>query len=281
MSNINIASSNVLVELNISLWTARKLDKGVSKEVSTSKGATTSAGNYNKHLLAGSDALAKIQKLASEIREYHMRQSLPWSSSGGIRLLPMTQFFDYKQKMDEYEEVFMERVNEFINNYPKIVDAMAYKLGALFNRSEYPSAEDIRSKYKMGCTFMPVPEANHFDTINSEMQKDLKEQYEKAYNDRIQFAMNSAWTRLHDTLTHMLERLQGEDKKIFRDTLVTNALELTGLLSSLNITKDPKLESARQELEKAVVGVDAQDLRENDYLRKHVANKVNEIMELI
>jgi len=281
MSDINIASSNVLVELNISLWTARKLDKGVSKEVSVSKGATTSAGNYNKHLLAGSEALAKIQQHASEIRDYHMRQTLPWSSSGGIRLLPMTQFFDYKQQMDEHQELFQERVNEFINNYPKIVDAMAYKLGALFDRSEYPAADEIRSKYKIGYTFLPVPEVNHFDNINTEMKKDLKEQYEKAYNDRIKFAMDSAWIRLHDTLAHMLERLQGEDKKIFRDTLVTNALELTGLLSSLNITKDPKLESARQELEKAIVGVDAQDLRENDFLRKHVANKVNEIMGLI
>jgi hypothetical protein len=281
MSDINIASSNVLVELNISVWSARKLDKSVSKEIDVNKNTTTKAGNYNKHLLAGSDALAKIQKHASEIRDWHMRQTLPWSSSGGIRLLPMTQFFDYKKQMDEHEELFKERVNKFIGNYPNIVDAMAYKLGQLFDRSEYPIADELQRKFKINYTFLPVPEVNHFDNINNQMRQDLKEQYEKAYNDRVEFAMKSAWTRLHDTVNHMVERLSGEDKKIFRDTLVTNALELTGMLSSLNITKDPKLETARQRLEKIIVGVDAEDLRQSDALRKDVASKVSELMELI
>lgn len=281
MSDINIASSNVLVELNISVWSARKLDKSVSKEIDVNKNTTTKAGNYNKHLLAGSDALAKIQKHASEIRDWHMRQTLPWSSSGGIRLLPMTQFFDYKKQMDEHEELFKERVNKFIGNYPNIVDAMAYKLGQLFDRSEYPVADELQRKFKINYTFLPVPEVNHFDNINNQMRQDLKEQYEKAYNDRVEFAMKSAWTRLHDTVNHMVERLSGEDKKIFRDTLVTNALELTGMLSSLNITKDPKLETARQRLEKIIVGVDAEDLRQSDALRKDVASKVSELMELI
>jgi len=277
----NIASSNVLVELNISVWSARKLDKSVSKEIDVNKGTTTKAGNYNKHLLAGSDALSKIQKHASEIRDWHMRQTLPWSTSGGIRLLPMVQFFDYKQEMDKHEQLFKERVDKFIQDYPNIVNAMAYKLGRLFDRSEYPLAEEIRNRFKISYTFLPVPEKNHFDNINNQMRDELKEQYEKAYNDRVSFAMTSAWDRLHDTVKHMVERLSGEDKKIFRDTLVTNALELTSMLTSLNITKDPKLEQARQSLEKVIVGVDAQDLRDSDSLRKDVAQKVSNIMELI
>ena len=277
----NIASSNVLVELNISVWSARKLDKSVSKEIDVNKGTTTKAGNYNKHLLAGSDALSKIQKHASEIRDWHMRQTLPWSTSGGIRLLPMVQFFDYKQDMDKHEQLFKERVDKFIQDYPNIVNAMAYKLGRLFDRSEYPLAEEIRNRFKISYTFLPVPEKNHFDNINNQMRDELKEQYEKAYNDRVSFAMTSAWDRLHDTVKHMVERLSGEDKKIFRDTLVTNALELTSMLTSLNITKDPKLEQARQSLEKVIVGVDAQDLRDSDSLRKDVAQKVSNIMELI
>ena len=277
----NIASSNVLVELNISVWSARKLDKSVSKEIDVNKGTTTKAGNYNKHLLAGSDALSKIQKHASEIRDWHMRQTLPWSTSGGIRLLPMVQFFDYKQEMDKHEQLFKERVDKFIQDYPNIVNAMAYKLGRLFDRSEYPLAEEIRNRFKISYTFLPVPEKNHFDNINNQMRDELKEQYEKAYNDRVSFAMTSAWDRLHDTVKHMVERLSGEDKKIFRDTLVTNAPELTSMLTSLNITKDPKLEQARQSLEKVIVGVDAQDLRDSDSLRKDVAQKVSNIMELI
>jgi hypothetical protein len=143
---ISIATSAVLIDLNISVWTARKLDKRVSKEIDINKGTTTNAGNYNKHLLAGSDQLEKIQKLATEIRDWHGRYTLPWSD-GGTRLLPMTTFFDYKQRLGEYEQEFTQRVDEFITNYPNIITSMAYKLGQLFDRSEYPEAEDIRNKF--------------------------------------------------------------------------------------------------------------------------------------
>jgi hypothetical protein len=127
---ISIATSAVLIDLNISVWTARKLDKRVSKEIDINKGTTTNAGNYNKHLLAGSDQLEKIQKLATEIRDWHGRYTLPWSD-GGTRLLPMTTFFDYKQRLGEYEQEFTQRVDEFITNYPNIITVMAYKLGQL------------------------------------------------------------------------------------------------------------------------------------------------------
>jgi hypothetical protein len=35
--SISIASSAVLIDLNISVWTARKLDKNVSKEIDVNK----------------------------------------------------------------------------------------------------------------------------------------------------------------------------------------------------------------------------------------------------
>ncbi len=45
------SSSAMLVQLSISQWTARKLDKKVSAEVADAKRAAKGAGNYNKKLL--------------------------------------------------------------------------------------------------------------------------------------------------------------------------------------------------------------------------------------
>jgi hypothetical protein len=257
---ISIATSAVLIDLNISVWTARKLDKRVSKEIDINKGTTTNAGNYNKHLLAGSDQLEKIQKLATEIRDWHGRYTLPWSD-GGTRLLPMTTFFDYKQRLGE---------------------VMAYKLGQLFDRTEYPEAEDIRNKFRLRYTIMPVPEANDFRVdIAEDIRSEMEREYKQAYTSRVETAMNDAWSRLHTTLEHMVERLSGNDKKIFRDSLVDNAMELTSLLTKLNVTNDPKLEDARKELEKSLVGVTPEDLRESPVLRQIVVDKVSQIMETI
>jgi hypothetical protein len=279
--SISIASSAVLIDLNISVWTARKLDKNVSKEIDINKNTTIKAGNYNKHILAGSDQLDAITKLANEIRDWHGRQTLPWSDTG-TRLLPMTNFFDYKQQLGIYEAEFKSRINTFIQQYPNIIQGMAFKLGKLFDRGEYPDADKIANKFNLRYTIMPVPETNDFRVdIADDIRNEMQQEYQKAYEGRVEAAMSDAWSRLHTTLEHMIDRLSGEEKKIFRDSLVDNALELTNLLTRLNVTNDPKLESARRSLEQSLVGVTADELRVSPGARQEILNKVNQIMENI
>lgn len=278
---VSIASSAVLIDLNISLWTARRLDKNVSKEIDITKRTTTKAGNYNKHILAGSNHLEAITKLAGEIREWHTRQTLPWSDTG-TRLLPMNNFFDYKERLGEYELEFQSRVDTFIAEYPNIITVMAYRLGQLFDRSEYPEAHKIATKFNMKYTIMPVPEVNDFRIdVEDAIRDEMRAEYEKAYGSRVETAMQDAWSRLHVTLEHMIDRLSGDDKKIFRNSLIENALELTSLLTKLNVTKDPKLEEARKALEKSLVGVTPDELRKSVGARDEVLARVTEIMDLI
>jgi hypothetical protein len=191
----------------------------------------------------------------------------------------MTNFFDYKHQLGIYEAEFKSRINTFIQQYPNIILGMAFKLGKLFDRNEYPDADKIANKFNLRYTIMPVPETNDFrvniaDDIRDEMQKE----YQKAYEGRVEAAMSDAWSRLHNTLEHMVDRLSGEEKKIFRDSLVDNALELTSLLTKLNVTNDPKLEQARRSLEQSLVGVTADELRSSPGARQEILNKVNQIM---
>jgi hypothetical protein len=94
--------------------------------------------------------------------------------------------------------------------------------------------------------------------------------------------MKDAWTRLHDTLKHLSDRMDytDENKKKFWDSTITNATELCGLLTSLNVTNDPKLEEARQKLEKALAGVEPEDIRESEAIRSNVKSKVDEILNM-
>jgi hypothetical protein len=79
----------------------------------------------------------------------------------------------------------------------------------------------------------------------------------------------------------MVDRLSGDDKKIFRNSLVDNALELTNLLTRLNVTKDPKLEQARQALEQSLVGVQQMTYEIAKVQDKKFYLQVNQIMESI
>ena len=92
---------------------------------------------------------------------------------------------------------------------------------------------------------------------------------------------NEAFESKNSKAKGMIDRLSGDEKKIFRNSLVDNALELTNLLTRLNVTKDPKLEQARQSLEQTLVGVTADELRDSQGARQEILARVNQIMETI
>ena len=286
-----IQNSAMLVELNISAWTGRKMDKKVSDEIDVSKGTRAKGGNYHKHLLAGTAKLEEVQKIVNAVRVWHYEQTLPWSDSGS-RLLPMKNFFEYKRILNGYEQKFTRVVAEFIAEYPTLVSAAAFQLGDLFDRGEYPDADNVERKFKFGYVFMPVPEVNDFriEATDAAMTE-LKDQYEKHFNTKMNAAVKDIWERLHTTLTHMSVKLSDAESprvlkdgtevkvQVFRDSLVENAVELCGLLTKLNVTDDPELERARQELERAIVDVSPKELRENDHVRIDVKKRVDEILK--
>jgi len=277
-----IQDKSVLVDLNLSVWTGKKQDRKVSQEIDQAKNTKTKAGNYSKHLLAGTDKLDTVTKMAANLRNWHYAQTLPWSDSGS-RLLPMKNFFEYKQTLSYHEQEFNTAVEEFLKEYPNLVSAAAFQLGDLFDREEYPTADELRSKFKFRYVFLPVANTEDFRIqVGEESNRELQEQYEKFYTDKLNAAMKETWDRLHQTLTKMSERLtdaeEGE-KKIFRDSMFTNAMELCEMLTRLNVTDDPKLEQARKQLEKAIAGVDAKDVREDEGLRKDIKSKVDDILK--
>ena len=271
----------VLVELNISTWAARKLDKVASKEVKLSKGAhSDDAARVNKNLLAGMNNLKKVTDFVAIKRNEFYEMTLPWSNSGQ-RLTPMTQFFELKQWVNECEVTFVTLVTEFLRDYPNLISAQAFQLGALFDRNEFPSVNDIKDKFRFKVTFLPLPTTGDFriDATN-EIVDDMKKEYEAMFNERVASVNQDLWTRLHDTLKHMSDRLGYDDDgkaRIFRDTMVDNAVDLCDMLKRLNVTNDPKLEKARAGLESALLGVDASEIR-RDGARDEVKLKVDGVI---
>jgi hypothetical protein len=277
-----IGSNAMLVDLNMSTWTGRKLDKKVSDEIDVSKGTKAKAGNYNKKLLAGSDKLEQIQKVITAVRTWHYQQTLPWSD-GGSRLLPMANFFDYKQTLNNFEKQFYDAVDSFIVEYPQLVSSSAFTLGGMFDRNEYPSADNLRNKFDFKYVFIPVPDKGDFRIdVEQQAKAELQQQYEQYFQGKLNTAMKESWDRLHTVLTHISERLDYTDdsKKKFWDSTITNATDLCGLLTGLNITKDPKLELAREMLEKALKGVAPDDVRESQAIRSSVKTKVDAILDM-
>jgi hypothetical protein len=189
----------------------------------------------------------------------------------------------YKQELDTHRANYLALANNFKTIYPTLVSAMAFQLGDLFNRDEYPEPEELDSKFKFEYTISPLPTSGDFRIdIGEQAKAELVQHYEEHFNKRLNTAMRDVWDRLYDCLSHMSERLASDDegkRKVFHGTLLTNAQDLITLLSRLNVTNDPKLEQARRDLQAALVNTDISSLKDSDYVRENVKSKVDDILK--
>jgi len=68
ISAVSIASASMMVELSISTWAARKLDKRASEDITAQNYAAKGVANVNKKLLGECAELDAVHKFASNAR---------------------------------------------------------------------------------------------------------------------------------------------------------------------------------------------------------------------
>lgn len=281
----NIDTCAMLVEFNASVWTARKLDKSTTDEVTSNKNAAKDAARVNKHLLAGRTELEVIQQAVGRARQYVYDNTSPWSDSG-LRLLPNTRFIKFAERMNEFDEEIAALVKAFIAIYPSLITAQAMALGDMFRRDDFPTPNELVTKFSFRVNYMPVPTAGDFRVdVGNKAQEELKAKLEALTQERIDHAMADVRARLGERLKRISDRLttdyvQGEAKtRRFHDTLVDGALEMCDLAKSLNIINDPALETARRELEQLLIGVTPAELRKDETIRQDVKKNVDAILD--
>lgn len=279
---MSIAASSVLVELNISVWTANKLDKRITSDVLAANGAThADAGQFRKNLMSGTTLRKDIADFAASCRLWHNGMTLPWADRGA-RLLPTSLFLDYKLEADKRKARFDHMVEHFLREYPTLQQQAQHHLGALYDPADYPNTYEVMSKFGYRMVFTPLPEAGDFRLDIAKEDLDMMQrQYDVALNERLTEAMQSQWTKLHDLLTRMSDKLEepeDEDKRRWHDTFIGNARDMCSMLGHLNITKDPKLEEARRQLELALVGVSIEDVKEDIDVREDMKAKLDKIL---
>jgi hypothetical protein len=308
MNVITIASAAMIGNLNISSWEARIQDKATKEEVLATKGARSKrAASVSKHLFSECPALDAIKALRGEAYLWFRKETMPWDDNGG-RLITTRRYLQTMDQAAKYEQRFNALVNAFLGVYQTEISKQAFENGALFDRSEYPSEDEVRAKFRFALNVSPVPTSGDFRVdIGHEAAKQLAEQYERLAAERMSAALAEPWQRIKDQVLWVKERMEAVlaydpdaveeqpvtdpdgkviDIKITKkrrpklyDSMLENGLELCKTLSDFNITNDPRLEEARRELETALTRVDMDSLKESPELQKATKTAMQDILD--
>lgn len=272
---MNLNDRALLVQLNISQWTARKYDKRATQEVATTHGTTTAAGRYNKALLPMNDQLDHVHKKATSIRDRYYKNTLPWGMDGTM-MLPTSNYLQFMTDFRKEKSDWVSLVNTFVAEYPTLVRNAQTLLGSLYDPSDYPTQDAIRAKFHMDIAVFPVPSSDFRVSIASDELSRIQQDVEMRVRDSQQQAMKEVWQRLYDRVKHMAEKLS-DPKALFKASMIENARELCALLPRLNFADDPNLEMLRNEVEsKLLKHPDA--LRNDPDLRSDTAEEARRIM---
>lgn len=281
-STPSISSSAMMVEVSFSTWTGRKLDKRASTDVTRSNGADTGTANVHKKLLGDCEELKAVQKFAANARNVHYSMTMPWSDTG-MRLLPTAGYAKYHQAMTDFQNEFERLAQVFIDAYEWEISQAQARLGALFHADDYPTADSIAAKFGFRINYLPLPETGDFRIdVGNDAKEQLTNHYANQYSGFLERAMNDVWHRVYDSLTKMSERLDygdHEKKKIFRDSLVDNVLDMVDLLDVCNVTGDSQMSAMRLNLEDALRGVTPDALREDAFLRAETKRAVDSALK--
>lgn len=266
MTTTDIHANALLVDLRVSQWTGRKIDKTATAQVAQINNVDSNVGTYYKSLIDGS-ALDPIKKHVGVARTYHYKMTLPWSDVGP-RILPAASYFDYMATMQGLISEFESLYANFEAQYAFHRQEAIRKLGPLFNDSEYPDLHMLANKFAFQLNVTPLPRADDFrvDLGDAEVNR-LRTVIEEQTRATVTSAVEDVYRRALKVVEAFIDRL-GEEDNVFKSSLVGNARELVAIMPALNFTNDPVLADVCTRMEQALCAHEPEVLRTNMGARK-------------
>ena len=283
---ISLATSAVLVSVDVNVWSATKQDRGISAEVTSAKKADSNAGRFVKNLLADDPTHKKLSNYRQTVYNWVKRSTYRWNNSQD--LLPVAMLTKFKAEYHEHEKNFASLLDEFLDKYPNIISDMAFKQGDMFDREEYPSVDQVRGKFGIKLYVAEVPTNDFRCNIAQDLADDLKSHYESQAQEIVSSVMADATHRLVDYMQRIHHccgvdeidssgEVKTKKRKIY-DTTLQQAKEQCEVLKSFNLTNNNELAEASASLEKLLADVSVDDLRDSDAVRHHVQTGIGDIL---
>ena len=258
----------------------------------------------SKHIF-GEDINKYFRSILNEFRNsFYYPMTLPWADNStdwdnkvvsGWRLCPNSQLESLQNAVDEAKQKWDKEVDGFLKGHPQKMEQAKRNLGKAFNECDYPTFDELRSKFRFDFEISTVPQygsdirLNVSEKLRSKIENDVKNRL----NNNIKNVLKTTVDAVLEQTDHLAKKLREYDpkqkQKGFFNASSFKALEkLTGSLPNINsdiLGNDQDIADAHQKLVGVVAtfngynnGIDS--LREDDALadqkRKDLADKLEE-----
>ena len=287
---VSLATSSMLVSVDVNVWTATKQDRGISDEVTTMKKAELGTAKVTKYLFAKNPKHHRIVKLRQLIHKWLIQSTYRWNNAQ--QLLPTIDLEKFKAEYEKYESEFNTAVEDFLENYQTLVSDEAFKQGDMFDKNDYPSIETLRQKFNMRLYVAEVPSQDFRCQVSQDTADDLKAEYQQQADDIVKTVINDQCNRIVDvmrSISHCCGMIESTDKhgnpvhkkRAIYDTTFQRAKALVNTIKNfkpIDNEQSDMLQGAVDDLEKVIGGVSTDLLRDSDSTRAEVKQGIDDIL---
>jgi hypothetical protein len=281
MSNtFNLQERAMLASFHSGQWSSTKTDQAVSADTNDRYDAQKNAGRYTK-VLAAPKFMAEITQVIRTAKAKHDQLTRPWEA--GADILNAAAFSEYTTTMRLARQNVEARAKEFADGFPskELLEDAEKRLGKMFNRDDYPSAEEVRKRFFIDVEIKPIPQGHDFRVkLSDAATKAVIKDIEKRNKDKLQGVVDSVFEQVKTVVQAMSERLHAfdEGKGNFRDSLVFNIKDVADLIPVWNITEDKRLVDLQQRMLDDLAANSPIMLKADPVLRRKTQDKADKIL---
>lgn len=259
---------------------------GVRKSLSSEQKsqAAESFGAEEQFLSAGKKlldtrhpAFKKVTSVRSRVVTLWKSLTLPFPEPG-IRLIRQDKIEQFNAGMHDLRQELNQAVSALDERYDELKRAARQRLGTLYDPTDYPSS--LAGLFGVAWDFPSVEPPEYLQQLNPTIYQQECQRVQARFDEAVQLAEQAFIEELSRLVSHLTERLSGQDDgkpKIFRDTAVENLGDFFHRFRELNVHSHQQLDDLVGQCQRIVRGVEPQELRDNQPLRQRVASELSRV----
>ncbi len=222
-------------------------------------------------------AYKSVTAIKSKIAATWKDMSLPFPESG-IRLIRRDRIDEFVGLLTDLRVELADAVNNLDRHYGDLKQAASERLGRLFNSVDYPAT--LVGLFDISWDFPSVEPPGYLRDLNPALYDAERARVAARFDEAVQLAEQAFLDEFARLVGHLAERISGgEDgeRKIFRDSAISNLTDFFERFKSLNVRSNDQLDALVAQAQQAVRGVGARDLRGSGDLRLRVASDLSQV----
>ena len=220
------------------------------------------------------EAFRRLTSVRTRITGYWRGVCLPYVEPG-VRLLRQADVPAFAHAMEGFRDELREAEEQLSAAYEEVKADARRRLGRLFNPADYPP--EVRGLFAVEWDFPSVEPPSYLMRVAPEVFEEERRRVVSRFEEAVRLAEQAFATEFGRLLAHLSERLTNDqtgERRVFRDSAVTNLRDFFARFEQLNVRSNPELDALVEEAQRLVRGVSPQDLRDSDSLRQQVAEEM-------